>query len=154
MYITRDYSILVWNDLKLQPVVFNLSPYLKRKPSRQLPSLGSHHWSGSMRYFKGSLSQRTLGLERLQSCGKVHLRDEHCCPSSLSSDTDRAWGYKHTSLISSLIPHLFLHYCCVYVPWRKRQVQNHRWKPRILGTISWNTALMLTLSEQTIMIKI
>lgn len=43
MYIARDYSNLVWKNLKLQHIIFNLSQYHTWKQSQQpSSSLGTY----------------------------------------------------------------------------------------------------------------
>ena len=75
MYITRAYSILVQKDLKLQHIIFNLSPYLKwKKPQELLSSLGSYFTdteegpTASDHFSISPWDQKVI-----EPCGKVHV---------------------------------------------------------------------------------
>lgn len=118
LYITRAYSILACKDLKLQHVLFHLSPFLKWKQSQQLSSpLGScmtdmeegstssNHFSISPQDQKGqSYVEKPLhgGSALLPFCN---------CPLIEKEDEST-----NTGLITSLsidIPHLLQDHCCL-----------------------------------------
>lgn len=126
MHITRDYSILVWKDLKLQHFIFNLAPYLKWSSlsSCRLWALTSLIWKKDLPQattFPSVLRIRKVRVVEKSTRGGstlLPLITAPCCRKRVRVQIN-------THLISShciFIPHLLLLHCCVYVTWRKQQL--------------------------------